>query len=281
MCTKYNGTAYDRPFHPSDTQRLMQEYPNISCIPELVRALMDNAHPKIGVVVVVLHMVHRFQKKQFRTGTEIVTLPFSAQEFGTLIRYQSPAMEYVHDLMLSFALSSRNVELLNDVLRTIGMRLAFFCDCGCVMLPPDKSLGDVRQYLATNLYRGFGESLGTNVERITTLAEVLGITDITVSDWNAHEAIYGLIQTFPRVNTDQPQEVVAAEYAVMRQTTLDIANELIHNHGEVKIAPALIPSIEEALRGSELCARHRKLCTISFDSATGVLHTEANLVPTS
>lgn len=267
MCTTYNGTTYDRPFHKNDRAHLVKLYP-VDLVEAVIPALMDNHHPKLGVFIVILDMADRWRKKQYRTGTRMVTLPFSAQEFDTMIRFQSKAMYYVHELMLSFALSTRNLNLLNQALERFGMKMGFFCDCGCAMIGAD-DVWDQTIYTSTNLYRGFAESVGTEVESCDSYEQIIGVTDMIHTDWDAHERILNQLKTFPKENEPTPECVKTAQDEVRKQTVLDLINHLVHTPGTLFFPEQLRGLVRELLDHPDVCRRHRSLVELTFDESSG------------
>lgn len=280
MCTTYNGTPYDRPFHKNDRARLVQLYP-ADLVDAVIPALMNNHHPKLGVFIVILDMAQRWRNKQYRTGTKMVTLPFSAQAFDTMIRYQSEAMHYVHDLMLSFALSTRNLDLLNKSLEQFGMKVGFFCDCGGCVLDLNESWDSIA-YTSTNLYRGFAESVGTEVQFCASYDQIVGVTDMIPADWDAHERIFSQLKTFTKENEPTPECVQIAQNEVRKQTVLDLINHRVHNPGTLVFPERLRGLVRGLLDHPDVCRRHRDLVVITFEESLGEMRVcPRQLVPSA
>ena len=166
MCTECKDPRIERPLVLDDLVDIKNFYSEVP--PEILDgmywALTDNNTITPITLVVLAEMVCRYLEGD-KGSYERPTLPFSAMDLKTMQRVQTPEMAACHSVFESLTLAQRNVELLNIYLRSRGMQIVFFCDCGCGIEASDKN-PYTDEYLRVNAFRAYYEAVGTQVVQV-------------------------------------------------------------------------------------------------------------------
>ncbi len=207
MCSSASGKAYDRPYHHDDLLIIMKFYPDLPTegVAAVMAALTDAFCPKPAIPIAFLELVDRARGNDCGYYP-YPTLPFSAMDLTTAERVQADCMTDFHSVFEGFPLAERNQHLLNAALRThFGVKIVFFHDCGCSIVPADVDAFATDWYQEINLHRSTAEAVGT---------EVVQVEDFNDPEWLGRELDMG------------PQEMRA--YVRMHQALLALPRREYH-----------------------------------------------------
>lgn len=208
MCRTSTGKPYDRPLHSDDIPLISAHYERClgtAPIAAIVAAITDHHHPQPAVLIAVLEMAHR-AKHQDRGMYPWPMLPFSALDLDTLERVQTDAMAEFHSVFESMALAERNMDLLNEVLRSeLGIQIRLVCDCGCISDGMDEDILGSPAYAKINDLRSLAEAVGTKVIRFPDFQDAGWLSrdlDMGPREMRSYETMWEILTSLPSRDTD-------------------------------------------------------------------------------
>lgn len=222
MCHTATGSAHDRPLHADDIPLIAASY--MDCLGEravtkIADALTDHHSPQPAVLIAVLEMAHRAKHKD-RGMYPWSMMPFSALDLNTLERVQTDEMAAFHAVFESMALAERNMNLLNDVLKSeLGLQLRLVCDCGCISDDFDTVILESPAYQEINLIRSVAEAAGTKVVRVPTFSSSEWIArdlDMGPREIASYQRMWGILTKLPHRSFDV-EASVAGQVSYLRQ----------------------------------------------------------------
>jgi len=185
MCHESSGKSYDRPLFKEDVPLIAGQYPNLSIegVWKVYKALTDGFWPKPAVLITVLELVDRALRNDVGYYPS-PTIPFSAMDLETFERVQTEVMTDFHSVFEGFPLAERNKFIVDEALmQAFGLKLVFFHDCGCSIVPANSSPFDEDWYTKINTLRSLAEAVGTQV------VQVVGFND---REWILRQDEHGL-----------------------------------------------------------------------------------------
>jgi hypothetical protein len=185
MCHEATGKPYDRPLFSEDVPLIAGHYPNVPIegVWNLYEALTDAFWPKPAVLIAFLELVDRALQNDIGYYTN-PTIPFSAMDLETFDRVQTDAMADFHSVFEGFPLAERNKGLVDSALtKSFELKLAFFHDCGCSIVPAESDPFAEEWYAQINTLRSLAEAVGTPVVRVT---------DFLDPEWTSRQEEHGL-----------------------------------------------------------------------------------------
>jgi hypothetical protein len=210
MCTECKDPRIERPLVIEDVDDIKRFYGQVP--PEIIDGvygtLMDDNTITPITLAVLVEMVSRFIEGD-NGSYERPTLPFSAMDLKTMQRVQTPEMAVCHSVFESLTLAQRNVQLLDAYLRSRGMNLVFFCDCGCGVEASDKN-PYTEEYLRVNAFRAYYEAVGTEVVQVESFEDSEWTSrrlDMGPSEIAAYLRIARCLKGIPKRHAEIPAEV--------------------------------------------------------------------------
>lgn len=208
MCRASTGKPYDRPLHAGDVPLISAHYERClgaASISAIVAAITDNHHPQPAVLIAVLEMADR-AKHHDHGMYPWAMIPFSALDLNTLERVQTDAMAEFHSVFESMALAERNMDLLNETLRSeLGSQIRLVCDCGCISDGADEDILGSPAYAKINDIRSLAEAVGTKVVRVADFQSADWLSrdlDMGPHEMRSYEKMWGILTSLPAREID-------------------------------------------------------------------------------
>lgn len=223
MCTIRTALPYDRPAVPCDLKKIKTAYPIVSAdfLDQVWGAATDHHVPKPAVLVLLAELAFRRTLNEEDWGNPYgPTIAFSAMDFESSRRWQTPTMEHIHDTMISFSLGERNVSLVREVFETQGFSLGFFCDCGCGSPANLTEFFDSPFYQDTNMWRSWAEANGNQVIEISGPDDhrINGLSlDMSAAQFESYNRIQKALETLCQHEPEAPKVVHEAIYRLRDQ----------------------------------------------------------------
>lgn len=172
-------------------------------IGELHDALTKNLNPHLPALPALIAMVEATIRQDYGVlgAYRLVRLPLSIVG-SDKVRYRTPVVSWLHEIILSVRMSDITVEQVRKVLKKHGLCMFFMCSCGVVM----GRCEDVHRYYGSGDHRDMDrlrsgiDSSGNPVKEIPNL-ESIPVLTMDLHENGAEERLFHRIEELTRFAT--------------------------------------------------------------------------------
>jgi len=160
---------------------LREDYPDLpkGLLEEVVMAYTENLYlPHIGLLAIIDTINRGLQEDWSNDLYPAARLPFCIMSTAQKIRWKTPFLRELHDVMTGFILAERNMYMIRCSCIKHGIVLTSFCSCGIMAFKTSKT-EEVGIYLGNlNSRNSKADSFGYPVVDIESLNQVIDLPGI-------------------------------------------------------------------------------------------------------